>query len=227
MQRRRVRLVVALLSAAIAYRLRWWFQPECQARIALVLKTLNSRFSSKCNRAPTKPPRPLDVDLVVQAAEREIDVERQMQIVENLVQSRLNALAVTPCGSHEVIPAIAEPTTRDPRHHRRYTVDSGRRQRSEHPDGELVGWTTTGVDGDTGSTWYGIGGRRRCAILEGIPGHDTGDPRLRGFKERSRAPGVSISRRRRRTGSATRASRCSRTCCRRIRISTRCSPATT
>src|ERR671932_444931 len=48
----------------------------------------------------------LNVDLVVQAAEREVDVEKQMQIVENLIQTHVAALCVTPSGSREIVPAI-------------------------------------------------------------------------------------------------------------------------
>jgi ribose transport system substrate-binding protein len=38
------------------------------------------------------------------------------------------------------------------------------------------------------------GGRARVAVLEGIPGHETGDSRLRGFKEAIKdSPGVTIA----------------------------------
>ena len=40
-----------------------------------------------------------DVTLVVQAADREVDVERQMQIIENLIERKVNALCVAPSGS--------------------------------------------------------------------------------------------------------------------------------
>ena len=41
----------------------------------------------------------------MQAAEREIDVERQMQIIENLLQTGVQALCVTPSGSREIVAA--------------------------------------------------------------------------------------------------------------------------
>ena len=50
----------------------------------------------------------LNVDLTVQAAERETDVDKQMQIIENLIQAKVDALAVTPSGSREVVPAIGK-----------------------------------------------------------------------------------------------------------------------
>src|SRR5207249_1297820 len=67
-------------------------------RIALVLKTLNSPYFIEMQRGAEEAARRLNVDLVVQAAEREVDVERQMQIVENMVQARVGALALTPSG---------------------------------------------------------------------------------------------------------------------------------
>ena len=51
--------------------------------------------------------RDLNVDLIVQAADREIDVERQMQIIENLIEARSRALCVT-SDSREVVAAIAK-----------------------------------------------------------------------------------------------------------------------
>ena len=48
----------------------------------------------------------LGVNLIVQAAEREVDVEKQMQIIENLIQTKVAALCVTPSGSSEIVPAI-------------------------------------------------------------------------------------------------------------------------
>ena len=44
----------------------------------------------------------------MQAAEREMDVERQMQIIENLLQTGVQALALTPSGSREVVPAVVK-----------------------------------------------------------------------------------------------------------------------
>ena len=59
-----------------------------RTRIALVMKTLNNPFFIDMQRGAEEAAKRLNVDLVVQAAERETDVERQMQIVENLIQAR-------------------------------------------------------------------------------------------------------------------------------------------
>src|SRR5436190_13323709 len=77
-------------------------------RVAFVLKTLNNPFFIDMQRGAEEAAKRLKVDLVVQAAERETDVERQMQIVENLIQARVSALALTPSGSREVVPAVGK-----------------------------------------------------------------------------------------------------------------------
>src|SRR5262249_48779257 len=82
--------------------------PNAKPRVALVLKTLNSPFFNDMQRGAQGAAGKLGVDLVVQAADREIDVERQMQIVENLIQSGVKALALTPSGSRELIPAVVK-----------------------------------------------------------------------------------------------------------------------
>ncbi len=81
---------------------------DARPRVALVLKTLNNPFFIEMQSGAQDAAKTLNVDLTVQAAERETDVDKQMQIIENLIQARVDALAVTPSGSREVVPAIAK-----------------------------------------------------------------------------------------------------------------------
>src|SRR6187200_832967 len=76
--------------------------------VALVLKTLNHPFFVDMRRGAQDAADRLGVTLQVQAAEREIDVDKQMQIVENLIQTGVKVLIVTPSGSKEIAPAIAK-----------------------------------------------------------------------------------------------------------------------
>ena len=82
-------------------------QQAAGPRIALVLKTLNSPFFIDMQKGAEEAAARLKVQLVVQAAEREVDVDKQMQIIENLIQTGVKALAVTPSGLKEIVPAIA------------------------------------------------------------------------------------------------------------------------
>src|SRR6266851_3724081 len=78
--------------------------------VAFVLKTLNHPFFVDMRRGAQEAADRLGVTLQVQAAEREVDVERQMQIVENMIQTGIQALAITPSGSREIVPALLKAT---------------------------------------------------------------------------------------------------------------------
>jgi ribose transport system substrate-binding protein len=164
-------------------------------RVALVLKTLNSPFFIDMQRGAQEAARELDVDLVVQAAEREIDVEKQMQIIENLIQARVHALAITPAGSREAVPAVAKANRAnipvvivDTRLDEKAAADAGVRILSfvgsdNYRGGQIMGEHLVEVSG----------GNARVALLEGIPGHETGDSRVRGFRDAIRnSPGISV-----------------------------------
>jgi ribose transport system substrate-binding protein len=158
---------------------------DARPRIALVLKTLNSPFFIEMQRGAEEAARRLGVDLVVQAAEREVDVERQMQIIENLIQARVSAIALTPSGSREVVPAVGKANAAgipvvivDTRLDARAAADAGVATAGfvgsdNYRGGQLIGQYLVEASG----------GRARIAILEGIPGHETGDSRIRGFRD--------------------------------------------
>src|SRR2546430_13714240 len=133
--------------------------------------------------------RKLGVNLIVQAADREVDVEKQMQIVENLIQAKVAALCVTPSGSREIVPAIDKANRAgipvvivDTR------VDEKALKESH---GQIAAFI--GSDNYEGGKVAGeflakrLGGKGKVAVLEGIPGHETGDSRLRGFREAIKA----------------------------------------
>ena len=164
-------------------------------RIALVLKTLNNPFFIDMQKGAEEAAKKLGVNLIVQAAEREVDVEKQMQIIENLIQTKVAALGVTPSGSREIVPAIEKAnragipvvivdTRVDPK-----TMGESK--------GKIA--TFIGSDNYEGGKLAGefiakkLGGKGKVAILEGIPGHETGDSRLKGFREAIKAtPGIEI-----------------------------------
>src|SRR5215510_12174298 len=76
--------------------------------VALVLKTLNHPFFVDMRRGAQEAADKLGMTLQVQAAEREIDVEKQMQIVENMIQTGIQALCTTPSGSREIVSALVK-----------------------------------------------------------------------------------------------------------------------
>ena len=164
-------------------------------RIALVLKTLNSPYFNDMQRGAQGAADRLGVDLVVQAAEREIDVERQMQIIENVIQSGVQAICLTPSGSKEVVPAIVKAN----RANIPVVIVDTRLDPAAAGAAAVKIASFTGSDNYEGGRIAGqfianaTGGRANVAVLEGIPGHETGDSRLRGFRDAiSATPGVKI-----------------------------------
>ncbi|HQG47011.1 MAG TPA: sugar ABC transporter substrate-binding protein, partial [bacterium] len=163
--------------------------------VALVMKTLNNPFFVEMQQGAEEAAARLQVQLIVQAAERELDVEKQMQIIENLIQRRVAAICLTPSGSREVIPAICKanragiPVL---------IIDSGVDSAALAEAGGKVA-TFIGSDNFEGGRLAGqmvvdkLGGKGNVAILEGIPGHETGDSRLRGFHAAiDRVPGIRL-----------------------------------
>lgn len=154
-----------------------------QPTVALVLKTLNNPFFIDMQKGAEEAANKAGLHLTVQAAEREVDVEKQMQIIENLIQSKVAALCVTPSGSREIVPAIVKANRAgipvvilDTRVHGQTLLDA---------KGKIASFI--GSDNFEGGRLAGefvvkkLGGKGQVAILEGIPGHETGDSRLKGF----------------------------------------------
>lgn len=164
-------------------------------RVAFVMKTLNHPFFLDMQRGAEEAAEEAGLQLVVQAAEREIDVEKQMQIIENLLQTGIRALVVTPSGSREIASAIAKAN----RANVPVIVVDTRVDAKAATDNALAIESFIGSDNYEGGRLAGeylveaLNGKGRVAVLEGIPGHETGDSRLRGFRDAlAQRPGMTI-----------------------------------
>jgi ribose transport system substrate-binding protein len=187
--------ILLLLAASVACNRGGTTTESGKPTVALVLKTLNHPFFVDMRRGAQEAADRLGVTLQVQAAEREVDVEKQMQIVENLIQTGIQALCITPSGSREIVSALVKAKDAkvpivvvDTRVDAKAAADAGVRTETfvgsdNYEGGRLAGDYLVKVSG----------GRARVGILEGIPGHETGDSRLRGFRDALKAaPGVTI-----------------------------------
>lgn len=191
-------LVIILASALLLGALGCQRGPtstDARPTIALVVKTLNNPFFNDMQKGAEEAAERLNVNLLVQAAEREVDVEKQMQIIENLIQSRVAALCVTPSGSKEIVPAVVKANQANiPILILDTRVDP---QALAAGGGQIA--TFIGSDNLEGGKLAGafmvkaLNGQGKVAILEGIPGHETGDSRLQGFRQAiAAAPGIQI-----------------------------------
>jgi ribose transport system substrate-binding protein len=151
--------------------------------VALVMKTLNNPFFIDMQRGAEDAAKELGITLLVQAAEREVDVEKQMQIIENLIQRGVDVLCITPSGSKEIVPAIVKANKADIPV---LIVDTRVDSISLIEAGGKIA-TFIGSDNFDGGRIAGeyivnaLAGKGEIAILEGIPGHETGDARMSGF----------------------------------------------
>src|SRR6185503_979247 len=163
--------------------------------VALVLKTLNYPFFVDMRRGAQEAADRLGVTLQVQAAEREIDVDKQMQIVENMLQTGIDVLAITPSGSREIVSALVKASKANVP----IVIVDTRLDAKAAAAAGVKPQTFIGSDNYEGGKLAGeyvvssSGGKARVGILEGIPGHETGDSRLRGFRDAvSKSAGISI-----------------------------------
>jgi ribose transport system substrate-binding protein len=154
-----------------------------QPTVALVLKTLNNPYFIEMQNGAKDAAQKLKINLIVQAADREVDVEKQMQIIENLIERNVSALCVTPSGSKEIIPAIVKANKAnipviivDTR------VDAELLSESGGVTASFIG--SDNIDGGRLAGKFIIeklNGKGNIAILEGIPGHETNDARISGL----------------------------------------------
>lgn len=163
--------------------------------VALVMKTLNNPFFIDMQKGAKEAAEELDINLVVQAAEREIDVEKQMQIIENLIQRKVDAICLVPSGSREIVPAVIKANKAGiPVLNIDSRIDTAALKQAGGHVETFIG--SDNVDGGKIAGEYiaqKLNNQGEVAVLEGIPGHETADDRLKGFRMViDKIPGIEI-----------------------------------
>jgi ribose transport system substrate-binding protein len=182
------KIIIGLLLASFLFTGLWaCYEEEFPGRptVALVVKTLNNPFFNNMQEGAEMMADSLELNLIVQAAEREVDVEKQVQIIENLIQRRVDVIMLTPSGSREVVPVIGRANEAGIP-----IIDLDTRVDMEllENDGSYIA-TFIGSDNFEGGRIAGqyvaeqLNGSGQVAVLEGIPGHETADSRQSGFLE--------------------------------------------
>ncbi len=180
-----IRFTIFILLMALTLPLWGCYKEEFPGRptVALVVKTLNNPFFNDMQAGAEQMARELEINLIVQAAEREVDVEQQVQIVENLIQRRVDAILLTPSGSREVVPVISRANRAGiPILNLDTRVDMDLLNRDNAEIATFIG-SDNYEGGYIAGRFVGqaLNGQGKVAILEGIPGHETADSRQRGF----------------------------------------------
>jgi ribose/xylose/arabinose/galactoside ABC-type transport system permease subunit/ABC-type sugar transport system substrate-binding protein len=188
-------LFAALLVGAISHRTRGGAGGGAAVTVAFVPKQIGSPFWVAMRRGAEDEARRLGVRLVTLAADRETDVERQHQIIENLIEQRVNAIVVAPAGAKEVVPAVKKANQAgipilivDSDIHRPTAQAAGAATLTYIGSDNFAGGR---IAGDAVARW--LDGQGEVAVLEGIPGHESTDQRRRGFADALKAhPGITI-----------------------------------
>jgi ribose/xylose/arabinose/galactoside ABC-type transport system permease subunit/ABC-type sugar transport system substrate-binding protein len=175
---------VVLVVATLGFRTS--VRAPVQARtftIAFVPKALNSPFWAEMQQAAEREAAVQGVHLVSLAADRETDVERQYQIIENLIQQRVDAILLSPAGSKELVPAIRKANDADiPVLILDTRIDQGAAESMGVRVLTFIG--SDNFEGGAVASRYlagALGGKGSVAIIEGISGHETADRRRLGF----------------------------------------------
>ena len=83
------------------------YKVDKKPKIAFIMKTLNNQFFIDMQEGAEKELKNYpDYELIVQAPERETDVEMQMRMVENMITQKVDAICIAPCADKDILPAI-------------------------------------------------------------------------------------------------------------------------
>ncbi|MGE0495978.1 MAG: substrate-binding domain-containing protein [Vulcanimicrobiota bacterium] len=163
--------------------------------VALVLKTVNNPFWVDVREGALAEAANSKVQLLVQAPPQETDVERQRQIVENMILRKVDAIILAPCGGKELvgvvklanqanIPVLIIDSKLDEQ------VVASQQARFE---------TFIGSDNFKGGQLAGqrlsqaLAGQGKVAIIEGITGHESTDARRDGFLDAlAQSPAIEV-----------------------------------
>jgi ribose transport system substrate-binding protein len=164
-------------------------QPSGEFNIALVTKALDSEFWQRVkDGAEAAAKDNPEVKLTVQAPQREINIDQQVSILEDLILRKVSALAVVPAGVSEVIPVLNKakaagiPVL---------LVDT------DAPWPFKLSYI--GTDNRLGGKLAGefvakeLGGKGKVAVIRGILGVATQEERVAGFRDViEQAPGMEL-----------------------------------
>ena len=80
--------------------------PLPQTAIGLVMKTLTNPFFVEMEKGARRAEKELGITLTVKTAAQETSIEQQIQLVEDLISARVNAIVIAPGDSQRLVPAL-------------------------------------------------------------------------------------------------------------------------
>ncbi len=80
--------------------------PAAKVEIGLIMKTLTNPFFVEMEKGARRAEKELDINLTVKTAAQETSIEQQIQLVDDLVAAKVNAIVIAPGDSQRLIPAL-------------------------------------------------------------------------------------------------------------------------
>ncbi|MFZ6861370.1 substrate-binding domain-containing protein [Undibacterium sp. Ji67W] len=83
-------------------------EPSSKYKVALVLKTFSNPFFVDIEKGARRAEQELGIELIVKTAGQETAIEQQIQIVQGLIEQKVNAIVIAPGDSRRLIPVLKE-----------------------------------------------------------------------------------------------------------------------
>ncbi|MFQ6098804.1 MAG: substrate-binding domain-containing protein, partial [Armatimonadota bacterium] len=157
--------------------------PGPEYKVALVMKTMTNPFFITMEKGAREAADELGVRLIVQTPPKETDIDKQIDIVRDMISQGVDAICIAPADSKMIIESLLEAKRAgivvinlDNRVDPEAAAEAGLRLDSYvGADNEEGGYLASKRLADL------MGGEGKAAMLEGIQGVDNAEARKRGF----------------------------------------------
>jgi ribose transport system substrate-binding protein len=154
------------------------------SRVGLVMKTLTNPFFIEMEKGARRAEKELGVELLVKTAAQETSIEQQIQIVDDLIAAKVDAIVIAPGDSQSLVPMLKKAAAAGIK---LVNIDNRIDPESIKSAG-MAAIPFISVDNDKGA--YGAARfladgaktNTKAAILEGIRSADNGRQRMEGAK---------------------------------------------
>ncbi|MFB3788335.1 MAG: substrate-binding domain-containing protein [bacterium] len=183
MKRRDALKTLGAMAGSLAGASRASAAPDKSFKIALVMKALSNPFFHTMQTGAEEEAQKLGVTLLVQGTNKETDVTQQINIVQNFITQRVDALVIAPASSSGLIPILFQAQQQGI-----YVVNID--NPLDEPVQKQIGLKCpfVGSDNALGASLAAhdlvaaMGGVGEVAILEGIPGVINAELRKQGAR---------------------------------------------
>jgi len=170
--------VVAFVAMALLLPLSLTAAPTKKRwRIAIVPKALTGEYWVRCQRGAQAAAKQFGVELLFVGPSAETEVDKQIDIVENLLTRGVDAIGISPCDGKALVPTIDRAIEKGVPV---ITVDS------DAPKSKRLSYI--GTDNEKAGELAGqqlaklMGGKGKVLIINGVPGAENLMQRIKGFK---------------------------------------------